>query len=49
MANVTSRFAIECKNYNQTISLGRIRDFHSIIRDIGNTNGIMVTRGLCAG
>jgi hypothetical protein len=44
MADVVHRVAIECKDYNSKISLGRIRDFHSALQDIGNIYGIMVTK-----
>jgi hypothetical protein len=44
IAGVQHKVAIECKNYNSVISIGRVRDFHSVLIDIGNTNGIMVTR-----
>ncbi len=42
-ADVKHRVAIECKYYNKTISLGKVRDFHAALMDIGNINGIMVT------
>jgi len=42
-AGVKHRVAIECKNYTSKISIGKIRDFHSVLTDIGNINGIMVS------
>ncbi len=44
MADVPHKVAIECKNYKSKISLGKIRDFHSVLNDIGNIYGIMVTK-----
>ncbi len=35
--------AIECKNYNSTIPIGRVRDFYGVILDLNNVQGIMVT------
>lgn len=40
----THRVAIECKNYSQNVSIGRIRDFHAALLDIGNIKGIVVTK-----
>ncbi|RYJ45512.1 restriction endonuclease [Flavobacterium beibuense] len=37
------KVAIECKNYNKNLSVGRVKEFWSSISDIGNINGIMVT------
>lgn len=44
MADIPHKVAIECKDYKSKISLGRIRDFHSVLQDIGNIYGIMVTK-----
>ena len=38
------RVAIECKNYNQRISIGRVRDFFGVLYDIGNIKGIMACK-----
>lgn len=38
------RVAIECKNYNSTIPIGRVRDFYGVILDLGNVQGIMVSK-----
>ena len=38
------RVAIECKNYNQKISIGRVRDFFGVLYDIGNIKGIMACK-----
>lgn len=40
----THRVAIECKNYSQNVSIGRIRDFHAALLDVGNIKGIVVTK-----
>jgi hypothetical protein len=44
IAGVLHKVAIECKNYNNDISIGKVRDFHSVLMDIGTINGIMVTK-----
>lgn len=36
--------AIECKNYSSDVSIGKIRDFHSVLRDIGDIKGIFLTK-----
>lgn len=38
------RVAIECKNYNQKIPIGRVRDFFGVLYDIGNIRGIMACK-----
>ena len=43
LAGVVHRVAIECKNYKNAISLGHVRNFHSVLRDKKNVSGIMVT------
>jgi len=44
------RFAVECKNYSKPVSIGKIRDFHGVLIDIGTINGIFVsTSGYQAG
>lgn len=44
VAGVINRVAIECKNYNRKISVGKIRDFYGVLSDVGNLSGIMVTK-----
>jgi hypothetical protein len=44
VAGIKHKVAIECKNYNSKVSIGRVRDFHSVLSDIGNTSGVMVSR-----
>ncbi len=39
----THRKAIECKNYNTAIQIGKVRDFFGVLYDLGNIQGIMVT------
>jgi hypothetical protein len=43
-AGVKHRVAIECKNYNKELSIGTVRDFHSVLTDIGNIHGVIVTK-----
>ena len=38
------RVAIECKNYDSLVPVGKIRDFHGVLTDLNNVNGIMVSR-----
>lgn len=38
------RVAIECKNYKNKVKVGKIRDFFGVVYDIGNINGILVTK-----
>ncbi|GIO88552.1 hypothetical protein J25TS5_54840 [Paenibacillus faecis] len=44
IAGEVYRAAIECKNYSKEISIGKIRDFHSVLRDIGDIKGIFLTK-----
>jgi len=44
IADVKNRVAIECKNYNKEVSIGKVRDFYGVLADIGNINGIMVSK-----
>jgi len=43
IASVTHRVAVECKEYNCTVSVGKVRDFYGALEDIGNIHGIFVT------
>jgi len=43
-AGTTHRVAIECKNYNSLVSIGRVRDFYGVLSDIGNITGIMISK-----
>lgn len=38
------RVAIECKNYNQKISIGKVRDFFGVLYDIGEIKGVMACK-----
>lgn len=38
------RVAIECKNYDSFVPVGKVRDFHGVLVDLNNVNGIMVSR-----
>jgi hypothetical protein len=44
IGGVTQKVAIECKNYNRTVSIGKIRNFYGVPHDIGNITGIFVTK-----
>lgn len=43
IADNVFRVALECKNYSKPVPLGKIRDFHSVISDIGDIKGIFVS------
>lgn len=38
------RVAIECKNYDSLVPVGKVRDFQGVLSDLNNVNGIMVSR-----
>lgn len=38
------RVAIECKNYNTLVPIGKVRDFKGVLDDFNGVNGIMVTK-----
>ena len=38
------RVAIECKNYDSMVPVGKVRDFQGVLADLNNVNGIMVSR-----
>lgn len=42
--NTTFKIAIECKNYNHTVSIGKVRDFFGVLYDLEDVKGIMVTK-----
>lgn len=44
IAGIIHRVAIECKNYNSKVSIGKVRDFSGVLTDIGNINGIMISK-----
>lgn len=44
IAGVVQCVAIECKNYNKPVPIGKVRDFHSVISDLNNVAGVMVTK-----
>lgn len=37
------RVAIECKNYNSQIPIGKVRDFFGVLHDLNDIRGIMVS------
>lgn len=44
IAGIVQCVAIECKNYNKPVPVGKVRDFHSVISDLNNVAGVMVTK-----
>lgn len=38
------RVAIECKNYDSLVPVGKVRDFQGVLSDLNNINGIMVSK-----
>lgn len=38
------KVAIECKNYTNKVSIGRVRDFYGVLADIEGLQGIMITK-----
>ncbi len=44
IAGVKHKVAIECKNYNSTVPIGKVRDFYGLLYDLNNVSGIMVTK-----
>lgn len=37
------RMAIECKNYDSPVPIGKVRDFFGVLHDLNNVQGIMVS------
>lgn len=44
LAGVRFRTLIECKNWKNHIEIGNVRNFFGVLTDIGNVQGIMVTK-----
>jgi len=44
IAGIIHKVAIECKNYNSNVSVAKIRDFYGVLSDIGNVNGVIVSK-----
>lgn len=44
IAGSKHKVAIECKNYNQAVPIGRVRDFFGALYDLVDVKGIMVTK-----
>lgn len=44
IAGTKQKVAIECKNYNKTVGIGKVRDFYGVLCDLNNVAGIMVTK-----
>lgn len=44
IAGVKHKIAIECKNYSNTVPVGKVRDFYGVLADLNNVAGIMATK-----
>ena len=44
IAGSKHKVAIECKNYDKTVAIGKVRDFYGVLSDLNNVAGIMVTK-----
>jgi len=44
IAGIKHKVAIECKNYNKNVAIGKVRDFYGVLIDLTNVSGIMVTK-----
>ena len=44
IAGSKHKVAIECKNYNKTVGIGKVRDFYGVLCDLNNVAGIIVTK-----
>ena len=44
IAGIKQKVAIECKSYNKTVAIGKVRDFYGVLCDLNNVAGIMVTK-----
>jgi hypothetical protein len=43
-ATISHHVLVECKNYTSAITLEKVRNFFAVLHDIGNCQGIMVTK-----
>ena len=44
IAGSKHKVAIECKNYNKTVPVSKVRDFYGVLADLNNVTGILVTK-----
>lgn len=44
IAGSKQKVAIECKNYNKNVAVGKVRNFYGVLADFNNVTGIMVTK-----
>lgn len=44
ITGVKHKVAIECKNYNKEVPIGKVRDFFGVLYDLEDVSGIMVTK-----
>jgi len=43
-AGIEHKVLIECKNYTSSLTLEKVRNFFAVVHDIGNSNGLLVTK-----
>ena len=43
IAGIPQRVAIECKNYDSLVPIGKVRDFLGVLHDLSDVRGIMVS------
>lgn len=43
-AGIEHAVMIECKNYARSLTIEKVRNFYAVIQDIGNAQGLMVTK-----
>ena len=44
IAGIKHKVAIECKNYDKLVPIGKVRDFYGVLSDLNNVVGVMVTK-----
>lgn len=44
IAGIKHKVAIECKNYNSAVPVGKVRDFYGVLSDLTNIHGVMITK-----
>ena len=44
MMDEIHRVIVECKNYSEPVSIAKVRDFFGVLYDIGNAQGIFVSK-----
>lgn len=44
LAGVKHKVLVECKNYSSNLTLEKVRNFYGVLSDVGNCQGVMVTK-----